>query len=176
MDWTARPMSIRLTREVRFDIPTQLGAQESLDFLRSPSLALQEVGFLTDVRVHPDKRVTAELPVNAAFFGKRTVRFNSQVENLPNGARLVSLPSMDETAVVKVAGQATVVEGPNGANLQYDFQFELIVHVPEPERWGGRALLKMVEITADRVLEKITAEFPEAVRIAAQRHEAVHAA
>lgn len=169
-------MSIRLTREVRFDIPTQLDAQESLEFLRNPSLALQEVDFLSRVLVHPDKRVTAELPVNAAFFGKRTVRFDSQVENLPNGARLVSLPSMDETAVVKVAGQATVGDGAEGSILRYDFQFELIVHVPEPERWGGRALLKMVEFTADRMLEKITAEFPEAVRVAAQRQEAVHAA
>lgn len=176
MDWPTVPVSLRLTRDVRFAIPTRLDAQASLLFLRTPALALQEAKFLSNVHVTPDQHVAAELPVNAAFFGKRTVRFESQVENLPAGARLVSLPTMDETAVVKVTGQATVGHGSNGCTLHYDFHFELIVHVPEPERWGGRALIKMVEVTADRMLEKITTEFPDAVKRATHAQEAVHAA
>ena len=47
--------------------------------------------------------------------------------------------------------------------------------LPEPEKWGGRALMKMVEYTADRMLERIAAQFPEAIERAAKVFEATFA-
>ena len=40
---------------------------------------------------------------------------------------------------------------------------------------GGRALLKMVEYTADRMLERIASQFPVAITRAAKAYEATFA-
>lgn len=60
--------------------------------------------------------------------------------------------------------------------MGYDFDITIHLNLPEPEKWGGRALLKMIHFTAQRVLESIAADFPEAIQTAATETEAAYQA
>ena len=94
----------------------------------------------------------------------------------PSGARLEGLDLTDRPGWARVSGEATVVQVPEGCRLDYRFEIEIHLAVPEAERWGGRALLKMIEVTADRVLGRVTTAFPDAVRSAARAYEELVAA
>ena len=117
--------------------------------------------------------VRARIPVNAALFGQQELAFESRLLPTPRGAVLRSVPLEHlRPGWAEVAGEAEVRPHPGGSHVSYRFDIAIHLHLPEPERWGGRALLKMIHFTAERVLESITAEFPGAVQAAAREVEA----
>lgn len=167
---------MRLTRQVAFDLPSTLDRSTAVAFVRDAARSLSHANFLTSLRQDPDGLVAAELPVNAALFGQQKLRFRSRLEATPAGARLEGLELDDVPGWARVSGEARVVPLPSGSRLDYRFDIEIHLRLPEPERWGGRALVKMIEVTADQVLRRVCERFPDAVRAAARAYEATVAA
>jgi hypothetical protein len=154
---------MKLTRHVNFDVPSSLDRPTAVAFVRDAERSLSHADFLTSLRQDAAGVVTAELPVNAALFGQQRLRFRSRLEGLD----LDDVPGW-----ARVSGEARVVPMPDGSRLDYRFEIEIHLALPEPERWGGRALVKMIEVTADQVLRRVCERFPEAVRSAARAYEA----
>jgi hypothetical protein len=163
---------VRLTRQVAFDVPSTLDRATAVAFVRDPARSLSHADFLAELRHAEDGTVAAELPVNAALFGQQRLRFRSRLETTPTGARLEGLALDEVPGWARVSGEARVVPHPGGSRLDYRFDIEIHLALPEPERWGGRALVRMIEVTADRVLQRVCERFPESVRAAARAFEA----
>lgn len=168
-----------LTHHVTFDVDLGLDRGPAVDFVRDAERSLARADFLESLRTDRDGGdavVRAELPVNAAMFGQRRLRFASRMRDAPTGATLEPVALDERPGWAEVAGRAHVRSRP-GAGSRVHYAFELTIHLqlPEPERWGGRALIKMVEVTADAVLRRVSARFPEAVRQAAREAEAAYA-
>ncbi len=167
---------MRLERRVAFDVPTRLACEEAKAFVRDVPRTLADAEFLTRVDVDEHGVVTALLPVNAALFGHHHLRFRSQLVVTEHGARLDGLELDDRPGWARVDGVASVAEHDGGNHLHYVFDIEIHLQLPEAERWGGRALLKMIEVTADQVLRRVTEQFPVALTSAARAYEADRAA
>lgn len=172
---------MELTHEISFTFDVALDRPRAEAFVRDAGSSLARADFLEDVTVVPCRDapeaslVHAALPVNAAMFGQQRLRFASRIEPCPAGARLVGLDIEDRPGRARVSGEARVAPLPNGSRVDYRFHIAIHLDLPEPERWGGKALLKMVEITAQGVLHRVTSRFPAAVREAARAHEATFA-
>jgi hypothetical protein len=166
---------MELRRTVDFEVPSTLTCASAVTFVRDVERSLADADFLTSLARDGDV-VTAQLPVNAALFGAQKLRFRSRLVPTPSGARLEGLDLDDRPGWARVSGEATVVPIPDGCRLDYRFEIEIHLAVPEAERWGGRALLKMIEVTADRVLARVTTAFPDAVRSSARAYEELVAA
>ena len=82
----------------------------------------------------------------------------------------------NEPGWAEVAGVATVYPRPKGSHVEYRFDITIHLRLPKAEKWGGQALTKMIEFTANKVLEKVTSQFPSAVQQAAKEVEAAYAA
>ena len=72
----------------------------------------------------------------------------------------------------EVSGDARVIPSETGCRVEYGFRIAIHLALPAPEKWGGRALLSMIEFTARNVLAGVMASFPAAVRAAAREVEA----
>lgn len=166
---------MRLRHSVSFDVSLALDAPTAIGFVRDAHGTLAHADFLRALRCTPGGEVEAQLPVNAALFGQQYLRFQSRVLPTPQGARLVGLQLDDVPGWARVSGEARVAPQPDGSRVDYRFDVEIHLALPEPESWGGRALTKMIELTAERVLERVSARLPEAVRDAARAYEATFA-
>ena len=174
-----------LQHHVAFDFELALPWAEALAFVRDVPRSLARATFLealTVVEGDPDL-VRAALPVNAAFLGQRSLPFESELVVTEAGARLIGRPLDPEgPGWAEVDGVAEVVPlpapGRAAARARVRYRFDVRVHLrlPEPERWGGRALQHMIEFTARTVLERVTAQFPAAIEAAAAEAEAAVAA
>lgn len=147
-----------------------------MDFVRDVERSLARAEFLTALVRRDDGIVSAQLPVNAALFGQQRLRFRSRIVPTTSGGRLEGLELDDVPGWARVDGEAIVVPIPDGCRLDYRFDIEIHLAVPQVEQWGGRALTKMIEVTADRVLARIGERFPDAVRDAARAYEELVAA
>lgn len=167
-----------LSHSVTFTFDLALPRALAVAFVRDVEQSLARADFLEDLRVEPEgegARVRASLPVNAAMFGQQRLRFESRLEPTPRGARLEGRPLPEERpGWARVSGEAEVAALPSGSRVEYRFDIAIHLALPEPERWGGRALLRMVEYTAEQVLRRVTAQFPEAVQRAAREVEAAY--
>lgn len=169
---------MELTHDVAFAFEVALDRPRAVAFVRDAASSLAHADFLERVSVVPDADrpevalVHAALPVNAALFGQQRLRFVSRIEPAPTGARLVGLDVDDRPGRARVSGRARIQPRPAGSRIEYTFHITIHLELPEPEQWGGRALLKMVEVTAERVLQRVTERFPTAVRKAARAYEA----
>lgn len=166
---------MRLTHHVTFDFDLALDAPTAIAFVRDAERSLSCAPFLHDLRTTPAGEVQAALPVNASLFGQQCLRFRSRVDPTPQGARLIGLGLDDVPGWARVSGEAQVSPQPGGSRVDYRFDIEIHLALPEPERWGGRALTKMIAVTAERVLQRISAQFPSAVGAAAREYEAAFA-
>ncbi len=159
---------------VRFELDVGLPEVEAIGFVRDVSSSLARARFLRDLEVTPGEAgesavVTATLPVNAALFGQRDLPFRSLLHVEPDGARLEGLPlEVAGPGWARVSGRARVTPQGAGSRLDYAFDIRVNVTLPEPERWGGRALTKMIAYTANAVLARVTEAFPAAVEAAAE--------
>lgn len=167
---------MKLTHAVTFDFTLGLPQQDAIAFVRDVETSLSQARFIEGLEVDSNALVTASLPVNAALFGQQTLQFTSKLISTPKGAVLE--PQQITTSApgwAEVAGEAVVSPAPNGSAVRYHFDITIHLRLPEPEKWGGAALTKMIEFTASRVLERITASFPAAVQSAATEVEARYA-
>lgn len=174
-----------LQHRVEFDLELALPRGAALAFVRDVPRSLARASFLEALTVvpgHPEL-VRAALPVNAAFLGQRSLPFESELRVTEAGARLIGRPLDPEgPGWAEVDGEAEVeplaAAGPGSHASRVRYRFDVRVHLrlPEPERWGGRALLHMIEFTARSVLERVTAQFPAAIEAAATEAEATVAA
>lgn len=162
---------LRLEHDIAFSILVALGEADAQAFVRDVARSLQHADFLTALTVTPGgpPTVSAELPVNAAMFGMRSLPFESGLLLTPAGAQLAPrrlAPSGSGWA--EVGGEATVV-GAGQAESRLDYKFAVAVNLvtPSSEHWGTRALLKMVELTAASVLRRVLERFPRAIEAAA---------
>ena len=163
-----------LDHQVDFDLELKLAPAAALDFVRDVPRSLAHADFLRSLRLEGRDPVVvaAELPVNAALFGQRLLPFRSALEATPRGARLVGLPlDHDGPGWALVDGDADVEPAAGGARVRYRFHVRVHLRLPEAERWGGQALLRMIEYTAQTVLERVTAAFPAALAAAARDAE-----
>ena len=166
---------MQIHRQVVFEVPSSLDCAAAVAFVRDVEQSLSQADFLEALQQDGDQ-VGASLPVNAALFGQHKLRFRSRLSPTPSGGRLEGLDLDDVPGWARVSGEADVVPTPGGCRLDYRFEIEIHLAVPEAERWGGRALLKMIEVTADRTLARVAERFPDAVRSAARAYEALVAA
>lgn len=188
---------MKITNTVTFDIHLALEQAAALDFVRDVRKSLARASFLSDLRVSDVpavpvcgmltdqtdnhvldvqtalQHVQASIVVNAALFGERALSFQSYVRPTAKGALLEALP-FDEPKLgwAEVSGDATVHPLPQGSRIRYHFDITIHLDLPEAEKWGGRALSKMIHFTAQRTLERIVSDFPVAIQAAA---DAMHA-
>lgn len=169
-----------ITHAVHFTFDLTLAPAEAVAFVRDVPRSLARAEFIRDMEVFTVgelRHVRAVLPVNAAFFGQQELTFESVLSPTVRGAELSPLPlSEPRLGWAEVAGRAEVQPLPSGSRVLYDFDITIHLNLPEPEKWGGRALLKMIHFTAQRVLENIAADFPAAVQAAAAETEAAYQA
>ena len=169
-----------LQHHVVFDLELALSRADALAFVRDVPRSLSKASFLEALTVVPGRPalVRAALPVNAAFLGQRSLPFESELRLTEAGARLVGRTIDPEgPGWAEVDGEAHVepiaaAERGGAAQVRYRFDVRVHLRLPEPERWGGRALLHMIEFTARSVLERVTAQFPAAIQAAAAEAEA----
>jgi hypothetical protein len=169
-----------IAHTVRFTFDLALEPTEAVAFVRDVARSLAKAAFIRDMEVFGVgelRHVRAVLPVNAAFFGQQELAFESVLTPTAKGAELSPLPlSEPRLGWAEVAGRAEVQPLPSGSRVVYVFDITIHLSLPEPEKWGGRALLKMIHFTAQRVLENIAADFPAAVQAAAAETEAAYQA
>jgi len=182
---------MKITNTVTFDIHLALEQASALDFVRDVRKSLASASFLSVLCVSDvpadivpatlaeptegqvSQHVQASIVVNAALFGERALSFQSYVRPTAKGATLEALP-FDEPKLgwAEVSGDAVVYPLPQGSRIRYHFDITIHLDLPEAEKWGGRALSKMIHFTAQRTLERIVDEFPIAIQAAA---DATHA-
>ena len=168
---------MELSHRIRFTFELALAPADAVRFVQDVRTSLAYADFLEDLTVEdaPEPRVYAAIPVNAALFGQQRLPFESVLVPDVHGARLRPLPLVDvRPGWAEVAGAASVAASAAGSAVTYEFDIAIHLELPEPEQWGGRALLKMIEYTASRVLERVCAQFPAAVRAAAREVEAAY--
>jgi hypothetical protein len=173
-----------LTHSVAFDIALGLSVPEAVAFVRDVRLSLSRARFIENLSLESPTlergeptTVSAHLPVNASLFGQQRLVFRSRLHPTPQGARLEAIPlDTDEPGWAEVSGEAQVTPDGEGSRVGYRFDITIHLRLPKAEKWGGRALIRMIEYTAQRVLENITQSFPEAVQAAALEAEAARAA
>ncbi len=172
MEGSGDPME--LSHRVQFTFELALDEAQAIRFVQDVARSLSRADFLEDLQVEkaPEPRVYASIPVNAALFGQQRLPFESVLVPTPRGAQLRPLPLVDAgPGWAEVAGRAEVEAVPGGSRVTYLFDIAIHLAVPEPEKWGGRALIKMIEYTASKVLERVCAKFPPAVQAAAREVE-----
>ena len=167
---------MNIAHTIHFTFDFGLTPDEAVAFVQDVPRSLAYAAFIRDMEVFTVgelKHVRAVLPVNAAFFGQQELTFESTLRPTARGAELSPLPlSEPRLGWAEVAGRAEVQPLGGGSRVVYDFDITIHLSLPEPEKWGGRALLKMIHFTAQRVLENIAADFPAAVQRAAAETEA----
>lgn len=183
---------MKIANTVTFDIHLALEQAPALDFVRDVRKSLAKASFLSNLQVSDVpadivpadiasaedtqsalQHVQASIVVNAALFGEQALSFQSYVRPKAKGATLEALPfSEPKLGWAEVSGDATVYPLPQGSRIRYRFDITIHLDLPEAEKWGGRALSKMIHFTAQRTLERIVSDFPIAIQAAA---DAMHA-
>ncbi len=171
--------AVTFDHEVRFGLEVELPEVDALAFVRDVRGSLARAHFLRDLQLERADGadggtvVTATLPVNAALFGQRDLPFRSRLHLTEGGARLEGLPlDTPGPGWAQVSGSVVVTPTPAGSRLAYHFDIRVHVTLPEPERWGGRALSRMIAYTASTVLTRVTDAIPAAVASAAEARRA----
>jgi len=163
---------MQLSHHIDFDFILNLPAQTAIDFVRDVELSLSRASFINNLSLNAENLIEADIPVNAALFGQQTLEFKSHLVRIENGARLEPIDiATNAPGWAKVAGMSIVSPAKKGSRVEYSFDITIMLNLPKAEKWGGRALTKMIEFTAKKVLERICSSFPSAVQEAAKELE-----
>jgi len=163
---------MQLSHHIDFVFLLNLPPQTAIEFVRNVELSLSEAEFIQNLSLNSENLIAADIPVNAALFGQQTLKFKSRLEFIENGARLEPIDiATNAPGWAKVAGVSVVSSADKGSRVEYSFDITIMLNLPKAEKWGGRALTKMIEFTAKRVLERICSSFPGAVQEAAKELE-----
>lgn len=171
---------MQISHKVPFEFELNLSQEAAIEFVRDVELSLSKAEFIRDLFRYTETDlghdyVTANIPINAAMFGQHKLAFQSLLIPTENGARLQELPLDTPTAGwAEVAGEAVVSAQGESSLVRYDFDITIHLQLPTPEKWGGRALIKMIEFTAQQVLTRVAEEFPRSVQAAAKEVEAAY--
>lgn len=169
---------LELAESIAFAFVTAMPKTAALSFVRSARSSLADAEFLQGFRVNEGERtvVSARLPVHTQFFGRRELPFTSELKAARSGAELKALSAEHPgRGWAEVSGRATVSElgekewNEPSSRIEYELHVRVHLLLPAVERWGGRALLKMVELTGASVLRSLASQFPAAVESAARR-------
>lgn len=175
-DGTGEALTLR--ERIAFELEVPLAPETALAFVRDVEASLGHAGFLEGLSVEAGApaRVRAALPVSTPLFGERRLPFASELHETPAGARLAPLP-LDAPARgrAEVGGEAAVAAAADGSRLAYALEVAVHLDLPAADRWGTRALTRMLELTAASVLRGLLAHFPEAVERAARARAAAGA-
>lgn len=162
---------LRFSHDVAFGLTVALARTDALAFVRDAGRSLRRADFLEELSVAsgPPPTVSAQLPVHAAPFGARRLPFTSEIVRTAEGARLVAgPPPTPGSGWAEVGGEAWVTAGEAGpSRLDYRLTVTVTLALPAAERWGMRALLKMVELAGAAVLRRVVESLPSAVEAAA---------
>lgn len=164
---------MRLTEGLVFGFSSHLGEPEALEFVRDVKRSLAAAHLLDRLRVDggPPALVSANLPVNTPLFGRRELPFASELHFTPQGARLVPTSTEPEgRGWAEVGGEARVAPEGNGSRIDYALDLTIYLDLPEADRWGTRALTKMIELTAGSVLRQLSERLRGAVEEAARAY------
>ena len=163
---------MRLSHHIDFEFELLLPVKTAIAFVRDVEVSLSKAGFIKDLSINENNLIEAEIPVNAALFGQQTLEFKSHLIKTENGAMLepVDIDS-DAPGWAKVAGISVVIPSAKGSRVDYSFDITINLDLPKAEKWGGKALIRMIEFTATKVLERICSSFPVAVQEAAKELE-----
>lgn len=173
------PLSMR--ESIAFRFSTRLDVAAATEFVRDVPRSLTHADFLSGLRLEPGEPplVSAALPVNAALFGRRELPFVSELQRTAVGARLTPTGLAPAgRGWAEVGGEAKVFAGGAEGGSVVDYALEVTIHLrlPGADRWGTRALGKMIELTAVTVLRGLVERFPAAVeRAAAEAAETLDA-
>lgn len=160
-----------ITHSVRFAVELQAPFDQAVAFARDVPRTLRHADFLADLQVvtGDPSVVTAAIPVSAAMFGQRELPFRSVLQPTENGARLRGVeidPDGPGWAVVSGEARVSALDGAR-SRIEYTFDITVRLRLPKAERWGERALTRMIEFTAQTVLGQVADRLPAAVAKAA---------
>lgn len=161
---------LRFSRAISFQLELEMSESEALAFVRDVPRSLAHADFITDLRLRHGSppSVSASLPVSAALFGRRELPFESEIHHQPAGASLRPLPLSGESrGWVELAGEVDVAANGSGSRASYAFEVTAHLRLPIADRWGTRALTKMIELTAASLLRDLVARLPAAIERAA---------
>ncbi len=167
--------TLSISERLTFAFESPLGGVAALAFVRDVPASLARADVLEGVQVVPGTPplVQAALPVNTALFGRRLLPFASELHETRAGARLVpSTVAEAGRGWAEVGGEAVVAETLGGATVSYALDVTIHLELPPSERWGTRALTRMIEMTAQAVLRSLIERFPPAVAEAAAAYGA----
>ena len=163
---------MKLSHHIDFDFLLNLPEQTAIEFVRDVEVSLSRASFINNLTVNTDNLIEADIPVNAALFGQQNLEFKSHLVNVEHGARLEPIDiNTNAPGWAKVAGHSVVSSAKKGSRVEYRFDITIMLNLPKAEKWGGKALTKMIEFTAQKVLERICSSFPSAVQEAAKELE-----
>lgn len=162
---------MKLTENLVFGFSCQLNQEAALAFVRDVERSLAAAHLLDGLKVQPGSPplVSANLPVNTPLFGRRELPFVSELHFTPEGAMLVPTESSPEgRGWAEVGGEARVAPDATGSRIDYALDLTIHLDLPEADRWGTKALTKMIELTAGSVLRQISERLRSSVEEAAR--------
>lgn len=165
---------MELSYPFSFAVSLACDAEDALAFVRDVPGSLRHAEVLSDLQVVRGEPsvISASLPVSAALFGQHELPFRSALHDTPDGARLEALPVVAKgPGSAEVGGAAAVRALPSGSEVDYSFVITVRLSLPEGGKWGEKALLKLVNLTALSVLRSVASRLEPAVARAASEFE-----
>lgn len=162
---------MKLAETLRFGFDSEMDEAGALAFVRDVERSLAGANLLGGLRVLPGEppRVSAHLPVTTPLFGRRELPFLSELRTTETGAELVPVPfTPGGRGWAEVGGRARVLGAEAGSHIRYVLSVAIHLDLPEADRWGTRALTKMIELTAGTVLRQLSERLPRSIEAAAR--------
>jgi hypothetical protein len=158
---------MKLSFQEKFQIPSSHSLERTVFYLQSPQLSLSEVSFIRNLEVLEEvtesgvqKTVKAELLFAVPMLGELVFPFQSRLEPTAQGAKLHALTLPSKTWA-GISGVGTALSG----ELHYSLEVDIHIDMPAGEKWGGMAFRKMVDLTAQKSLERVGQEFPKGIAL-----------
>ncbi len=142
---------MRLERRFAFSLKVPTGQARAL--LLAPERVFADLPGLRNL-AREGSLISGRLCGEALLFGEVCFPFRSRLET-GDRARLVPLP-LAEAFWAELAGEGEVQDD----RLVYRGTLILHAHLPEGEKWGGRAFKRMVEAALERTLRRALEALP----------------
>ena len=142
---------MELEREIAFCLEAA-SPEEAGRLLARPDRALARLGVFEGLDLR-DGVLQGALAATLVILGRVRFPFRSRFEPGETEARLEALAPEGEELGARLSGRSWL----DGARVCYRARVRLCAHLPEGEKWGGRAFKKMAEATFARTLERTLA-------------------
>jgi len=145
--------------EHRFAFRLAAPPEKARDLLFAPERVFSALPGLEGLKREGD-RFKGRLCGEAPIFGKVCFPFESRLHGRER-AELEPIPLEAESFWAELGGVGEAERG----ELRYRVRLVLHAHLPAGEKWGGRALRRMVEAALARNLSRVLASLPERVEL-----------